>query len=421
MFPLPVPAPSPLNISLHCIALIVCYAICFEYSLSSLDIITSYYLVHLSPIIEKMSQFEYDLTAAEEELLLAREEVRVDGLVADGSGPTSELVAGGVQVPDALEADPANVQVGELVGSGQVIHGGGAVGDALYQEWRYSSKIQRDLAARHLMAVSLFYIGWEAFPNTYICQIVKARGACDWVLLHDTRNAKKILHDLGSRLRNHSCLLWCVESAVLKALCRAARKKGMCVGWCAFDPKVYEPPRWPCLRGESALEELEVVRRFKKKVWEVRRDPEVKAVPTPGDMDGWLAKIVDDWEEEQVWWPATKGRKAEKTPDYAVCWPARLWGCPLRVVGDAGEPSIIHRDVPVDDAMEGIEDAVDAPAEVDALPDFVINVPRKEGVQPPPGIVDGEGLEEARAAVDVIRQRRKESRIRQHRNRKRRI
>ena len=132
--------------------------------------------------------------------MLAREEVRVDGLAVDGSGPVSELVAGGVQVPDALEADAENVQVGELVGSGQVIRGGGAVGDAIFQEWRYSSEVQRDLAARHLMAVSLFYIGWEAFPHTYICQLVKARGACDWVLLHDTRNAKKILHDLGSFL-----------------------------------------------------------------------------------------------------------------------------------------------------------------------------------------------------------------------------
>ena len=61
----------------------------------------------------KMASFEYKLTAEEEELLTAREEVRVDVPVGDGSGPAGDLVAGGVQVPDALEKDPENVQVGE--------------------------------------------------------------------------------------------------------------------------------------------------------------------------------------------------------------------------------------------------------------------------------------------------------------------
>ena len=157
MLPLPVPTPSLLFGFVHC-SLIFCYYLhCFE-NPRSLLVIISYCIVQ-SSLSEfknsKMASFECGLTAEEEELLDAREEVRADVPAVEGSGPAGDLVAGGVQVPDALELDPENFQIGELVGSGQVLRGEGAVGDALYQEWRYTSEIQRDLAARHLMAVAL--------------------------------------------------------------------------------------------------------------------------------------------------------------------------------------------------------------------------------------------------------------------------
>ena len=144
MLPLPVPSPSLFLTFMHCISLI-CHLHCFDdpHSLLVIQFDVKRFGLNIESNEKMASSFECGLTAEEEELLMAREEVRADVPAVDGSGPVGDLVAGGVQVPDALERDPENAQLGNLVGSGHVLRGEGAVGDAMSQEWRCSSEMQR--------------------------------------------------------------------------------------------------------------------------------------------------------------------------------------------------------------------------------------------------------------------------------------
>lgn len=124
------------------------------------------------------------------------------------------------------------------------------------------------------------------------------------------------------------------------------------MAWAVFDPQTHDPPRWPCRRGESALDPAEPVKRFVEKLGEMKE--EVKTLPRFGELEGVLAAEVEKWDKEQVWSVLRK----TQVPDWPVNMPAVLWGCPLRgaemeAAGGEAELGAAASGV----AMEGLEPA----------------------------------------------------------------
>ena len=230
---------------------------------------------------------------------------------------------GGVQVPDAIEKDCNNRNKGELVGSNRLISDGENSAASKFSEWRHSTEAQRDLVAKSLVAVSFFSVKWDRFPNMYVCQIVKMRGVVEFVLVVNAINADSILDALRSRLRNKSVLVWCEDEMVRAAAERMLQRKGVCSAWCVFDPEQVDPPRWPCFRGDSVLEECEPVKRFVEALWDWKK---MERLPRIAELEGVLEAEVDKWEAEERW----SVKKDTFVPEWPVWMPAKVWGCPAR-------------------------------------------------------------------------------------------
>ena len=311
----------------------------------------------------KMSSVSDDafLDALEEE---ARVGARMEVELEEGEGRSGHLEivrGGGVQVPDTIERDLANRHDGEMIGSNRIINDGDDSVAPKFSEWKYSTEAQRDLVAKGLVAVSLFSIGWDKFPNMYVCQIVRMRGVVDFVLVVNAINADSILDALGSRLKNKSILFWCADEMVRSAGERMLQRKGVCMSWNLFDPEQVDPPRWPCFRGDSVLEACEPVKRFVEALGEWK---ERNAVPRVGELEGTLEAVVDQWEKEERW----SKKRDTWIPEWPVWMPAKVWGCPPRLfrpsglgaaglaVGEvvAAEAAVVEEDVVV--PMDGGED-----------------------------------------------------------------
>ena len=171
----------------------------------------------------------------------------------------ANIVPGGVQVPGAVEKVASRAEAGELVGSRCLLKGS-ELTPAAYSEWKYSSEVQRDMMVAKLVALSLCSIQWDKFPNVFVAQLTHMNDHMDWVLVENGFSPDSIGNALCSHLYDLTMLLYCEVALVRVVVLRYVMRMGVCMGWGQWDPEVYQPPQWPCRRGESALEEAEMVR-----------------------------------------------------------------------------------------------------------------------------------------------------------------
>ena len=143
----------------------------------------------------------------------------------------------------------------------------------------------------------------------------------EWMLVENATDVHSIKKALCSRLHGLSVLFWCEKGLVRAALTRFVRKKGVCMAWQQWDGQVYEPPRWPCLRGDSAFDAREVVRGFLKVVGEWKKK---RALPRLGELEGDLAAVERKWRRGRKW-----NSRGDELPAFPINMPCRLWGCPL--------------------------------------------------------------------------------------------
>ena len=178
--------------------------------------------------------------------------------------------------------------------------------------------------ASNLAALVFFHVGQKRYPNVYVAQLIKVDGDMDWVLVEDAFDIYKIGHAMCSRLRHLSVLLWCGQGQVKMAMRRYAKKPGVCTAYGLWEPETREPPRWPCLRGDSAMEETEVVVRFKEAV-ATEDAKKRKGKLRIAELDGLLTAEMDKWRKRDMRWNS----KGDAGPERAVRMPNQLWGCPL--------------------------------------------------------------------------------------------
>ena len=191
----------------------------------------------------------------------------------------------------------------------------------MYSEWTFTSEIQREIMASKLAALAFFPLGLKKFANVYVAQLVKVNGEMEWMVVKNAFDTTSIAKALCSRLRHLSVLIWCSQAQVSTTMKRFVRKPGVCMAWGVWDPEVRAAPRWPGRRGESVLEEAEVVVRFLEVVMEMVLMG--KSSMRIGDVDGLLAAEVRRWRREQKW-----TRRGDEEPKVPVFMPNELWGYP---------------------------------------------------------------------------------------------
>ena len=238
----------------------------------------------------------------------------------------TNLVPGGPQEQVALEADEgrklSRKEVADMVGSYQLCRGNNALQER-YSEWQYSTEVQRDIMASRLVALGFFSIGCPKNPNVYIAQLVRVSGEMEWFLVENGFDVHSIGKALCSTLRHLSVLIWCKHGQVKAAMRRFVSKPGVCTAFGEWEPETREPPRWPSLRGASALEASEVVWRVVEAVREEggRRKSKMRF----HELDGVLVAAVRKWKKERRMWNG----KGDEVPERPVWMPNQLWGCPL--------------------------------------------------------------------------------------------
>ena len=270
--------------------------------------------------------YELDLVQMEDEAMEPR---RVESEAVPVEYRNTDLVLpGGPQVAAAVEKDgerkrKSRTEVADMVGSFRMCRGPNALTEE-FDEWQFSTEAQRNIMASNLAALVFFHIGPKRYPNVYVAQLIKVDGEMDWVLIEDAFDIYKIGHALCSRLRHLSVLLWCSQGQVRMAMRRYAKKPGVCTAYGLWEPETREPPRWPCLRGDSAMEESEVVVRFKEAVATEDAKKRKGKLRVP-ELDGLLTAEVDKWKKVDTRWNS----KGDVGPERAVRMPNQLWGCPL--------------------------------------------------------------------------------------------
>ena len=338
------------------------------------------------------------MDALEDEALVgARLQVELEcGLGREGN---LEIVrGGGVQIHDTLEKDLTNQNKGELVGSNRCIKDDDDSVAPMYSEWKHSTEAQRDLVAKNLVAVSFFSVKFPNFPNMYVCQIVRARGVVEFVLVANAFSPDSILDALGSRLKNKSVLIWCENGMVRVAAMRMAKRRGVCMAWNVFDPQQFDPPRWPCFRGDSVVEPCEVVKRFLEVLEEWKG---LTRVPRVAELEGVLLAEADKWEAEQRW----SLKKDSTVPEWPVWMPAKVWGCPLRACFRPPGLEAVRLAIDGEVAAEGSEAGVVVEEEVVVAEEEVV-VPM-EAEEAGEVVVADPMLAAAAAKVEKMREKRR--------------
>ena len=338
--------------------------------------------------------YELDLDVLEDEAMAPR---RVESEEVPKGYMNADLVLpGGPQVAVAVEKDEerkgkSKTEVADMVGSFRMCRGSNALTEE-FDEWQFSTESQRNIMASNLAALVFFHIGPKRYSNTYVAQLIKVEGDMDWVLVEDAFDIYKIGHALCSRLRHLSVLLWCSQGQVKMAMRRYAKKPGVCTAYGVWEPETREPPRWPCLRGDSAMEEAEVVVRFKEAV-AAEDAKRRKGKLRMAELDGLLTAEVDRWKKVDAKWNS----KGDTGPERAVRMPNQLWGCPL---------------LPEWRGAEAV--AVVGPEPRDLMADEVVVRRQGEG-----GRVEGEE-EEARGEMSKKQERQRKKNLKYRDNRRKR-
>ena len=358
----PLPALPPLNLAnlfliFACFLILICSSLIFA---PSVKVSIRKLVINLPIKFENMSSHEQEM----QEKLMAG--LGGDGFLSEFEEEVSKIeerrvvqvpvefedtmiVREGAQVPGAVERVTSRAEAGELVGSRCLLKGNEFTPAAL-REWTYSSEVQRDMMATKLVSLRLFSIQWKKFPNCFVAQLTHMNGHMDWVLVENGFSPDSIGHALCSRIYDLTVLFYCEEPLVRVAVTRYVTRKGVCLGWAQWDPEVYQPPRWPCRRGESALDVAEVGKRFLERVEEWKKKK--GSLPRVAELAGCLAAQVRSWQQEQRW-----NKKGDKKPCWPVMMPNKLFGCPLRPEYAPGPTGGV---VPREVAMEVEEEEVEA-------------------------------------------------------------